>query len=80
MHDHDIGRLERQVTGLRESLRVLILDDDWEELIRHWRVPGWTTPAEFILVDAALATLALQPRPCSSCVGSFLRPAGRSCR
>lgn len=60
MPDHDIGQLQRHVKGLRQSLSVLVLDEEWEELIRHWRVPGWTTPAEFILVEAALANLSLQ--------------------
>ncbi len=73
MPDHDIDRLERHVKGLRQSLRRLADDEELEELIRHWRVPGWTTPAEFILVDAVLTTLSVQAEAMLNLRGQLLQ-------
>lgn len=80
MPDHDITRLERHVTGLRESLRALVDDAGWEDLIRHWRTPGWTTPAEFLLVDAALATLSFQAEAMLKLRGQILEASGEIVR
>ncbi len=34
--------------------------DDWIELIRLTKKPGWTTPAEFILVSTVVDTITQQ--------------------
>lgn len=59
MHDHDVGQLEVRTEEFRTALRRLF-DDDWEELIRIWRRPGWTTPAEFLFATSILESLQLQ--------------------
>ena len=59
MKDHDVDRLEGQVNELRQNLSNLS-GDDWVELIRIWRQPGWTTPAEFTLVSGVVESMRLQ--------------------
>jgi hypothetical protein len=58
MPKHNIERLEAQVRELNQSLSALQLDKDLEELIRHFRRPGWTTPAEFRLVTGLVEGIA----------------------
>ncbi len=60
MLDHDIGSLEKRATNLWEVLRRLADEDDFNQILKHWRQPGWTTPAEFLLVDAVLGSLQAQ--------------------
>lgn len=50
MPRHDMQALERELKTLRQILLDLGKPDDFEELVRIWRKPGWTTPAEFTLV------------------------------
>ena len=59
-HEHDIGRLEKSIDGLRERLDVLAQGDDFAELIKIIRQPGWTTPAEFRLVHGVVKTIGRQ--------------------
>jgi hypothetical protein len=54
MHDHDTKRLERAASIVQENLKQLV---DFEELIPIWRRPGWTTPAEFLLVEGMMNSL-----------------------
>jgi hypothetical protein len=60
MHKVDIGRLEKSIGGVRERLDVLAQGDDFEELIKIIRRPGWTTPAEFRLVHGIVETIGRQ--------------------
>ena len=58
---HDIKLLDRQITGLVDSLKHLTKVDDLEELrTKLIPRPGWTTPAEFMLVSAAVEALRTQ--------------------
>jgi hypothetical protein len=60
-HTHDIKTLDRQITGLVDSLKRLGRVDDLEELrTKFIPRPGWTTPAEFQLVSAAVDALRAQ--------------------
>lgn len=54
MHHHDTARLDEAVAALRENLQVVA---DFEEIIPLWKRPGWTTPAEFLLVEGMLASM-----------------------
>jgi hypothetical protein len=53
-------RLEAKARKLRRTLKGLADDRVWSQLIPIWRRPGWTTPAEFMLVDGALDGLQAQ--------------------
>lgn len=57
MKEIDVQRLERGVKTLQASFAELGRAEDWEELIPIWRRPGWTTPAEFILVAGTLESM-----------------------
>ena len=50
----DIKALDKKVTSVSNLLAKLNNADDFKKLIIEWRRPGWTTPAEFILVSAIL--------------------------
>jgi hypothetical protein len=54
---HDIQALEKKVHSLSETLKQLAQTADTESLLRHIRQPGWTTPAEFLLVTSVVETL-----------------------
>lgn len=59
---HDIPKLERHIKALHESVLELAVDDDFIELLKVIRFPGWTTPAEFTLVAALVDTMHTQVR------------------
>lgn len=59
---HDIPRLERDIKALHEAVRVLAVDDDYLELLKVIRFPGYTTPAEFQLVTAVVKSMQVQVR------------------
>ncbi|MEF2277994.1 hypothetical protein V3W47_06745 [Deinococcus sp. YIM 134068] len=52
--------LIREVRGLQASLRELVETDHLEELLRIIPRPGWTTPAEFVLVRGGVAQMRAQ--------------------
>lgn len=58
---HDIKALDNQVGELIGSIQKLARVDDLEELrAKVFPRPGWTTPAEFLLVHAAFVALRAQ--------------------
>ena len=57
MPRHNIDRLDRDAKRLQEALTDLAKQSDFEELLRLWRRPGWTTPAEFLLVQGSLEAM-----------------------
>ncbi len=57
---HDVKRLEAGVTKLGQSLTKLADEKEFSELIRLFRKPGWTTPAEFTLVAGVLDAMNAQ--------------------
>ncbi len=65
MDDSDKGHLKKIETHaerIRAELRRLVETDPMAELIAHLRQPGWTTPAEFLLVLGALEAVRHQLR------------------
>ena len=60
MPPHDIARLERQIKTLNRRLKQIAEDDELAELLRHIRRPGWTTPAEFTLVNSIIVAMDAQ--------------------
>lgn len=57
---HDIPKLERHIKTLHESVLELAVDDDFIELLKVIRFPGWTTPAEFELVSVLVDSMTVQ--------------------
>ena len=60
MEDHDVGQLERNLEQVQSRLRALVDEDRFAELIRIIKKPGWTTPAEFYLVNASIEIVSRQ--------------------
>ena len=58
---HDIKALEHSISDLVTQLRQLTHVEDLEELrLKIIPRPGWTTPAEFLLVQGAINALRNQ--------------------
>ena len=56
----DIGALEKSIHALQDRISVLAAEDDFVELIKIIHQPGWTTPAEFRLVNTVVTTFTKQ--------------------
>jgi hypothetical protein len=54
---HDIDQLDRGLNEFVEIITRLTNEETIQELIRIWRQPGWTTPAEFRLVSGVLDSM-----------------------
>ncbi|MEA2553169.1 MAG: hypothetical protein QOJ65_1345 [Fimbriimonadaceae bacterium] len=55
---HDVKHLETRLNKLRNSLAKLVIpDEEHEELLRIIHRPGWTTPAEFMLVMGVVESI-----------------------
>jgi hypothetical protein len=52
--EHDLKALETKLKGLRGSLAKLADEKQFEELLVIIHKPGWTTPAEYLLVRGML--------------------------
>ena len=59
---HDIGRLERDIATLQKTVHAFAKDDVYTQLLKYIHAPGWTTPAEFLLVDGAVNAMTAQIR------------------
>ena len=55
--NHDVSHLETGINQFAEILVKLTNQETIEELIRIWRRPGWTTPAEFIFASGVLDSM-----------------------
>jgi hypothetical protein len=60
VEDHDVGQLEKHIEQVQDRLRALADEDRFAELIRIIRNPGWTTPAEFQLVNIGVEIVGRQ--------------------
>ena len=60
MEDHNVGQLEKNIEQVQVRLRALVEEDRYAELIRIIRKPGWTTPAEFHLVNSGIEIVGRQ--------------------
>lgn len=77
MPRHDIPGLEKKITDLSKALANLSSEDDLRELIRIIRKPGWTTPAEFILVSGMVDTMAAQVKALSQMKDVLLKGSSK---
>lgn len=56
--DHDLKQLGREIESLRAMQRELAASDRLERLLKIIPRPGWTTPAEFLLVSSQIRQMA----------------------
>jgi hypothetical protein len=57
---HDVKPLAAAIKDLSDGLMKLAEGKDFEELLRIVHKPGWTTPAEFMLVSGLLQSMNAQ--------------------
>ena len=67
MGKHDVEGLETNLEELRSIFDRLVAEADYAELIRYWKQPGWTTPAEYQLVAGVLETMIQQAQTIERC-------------
>jgi len=53
----DLKKVELHITTLTQNLKGLAEDKDFAELLSIIRKPGWTTPAEALLVAGVLESM-----------------------
>jgi hypothetical protein len=58
--DHDIRGLEKRIKGLVAAIDELAGDDRWNVLLRIIYEKGWTTPAEYKLVNGLVINMTEQ--------------------
>lgn len=54
---HNIDALDAQLNEYFEILTWLSDQERLRQLLIDWRRPGWTTPAEFLLVSGLLTSM-----------------------
>jgi hypothetical protein len=62
MPTHDITSLEKKVTDLSNALAHLGTTEDLHTLLKIIKQPGWTTPAEFVLVNSIVESITAQTK------------------
>jgi hypothetical protein len=60
MDKHNLVQLESAIKDLNGNLAELAREKDFQELIHLIHQPGWTTPAEFRLVNGIVKAMAVQ--------------------
>ena len=59
---HDIARLERDIVTLQKTVHAFAAEDVYKQLLKYIHQPGWTTPAEFQLVEGVVNAMNAQLR------------------
>jgi hypothetical protein len=73
---HDIPGLDKKITALSKALANLSSGDDLKKLILLIKKPGWTTPAEFLLVSGFVEHMTVQANALGKMKDTLLRGAG----
>jgi hypothetical protein len=60
--DHDIDALAKRIKGLVAEIDVLAGDSRWNLLLEIIHKKGWTTPAEYRLVNGIVINMHEQVR------------------
>jgi hypothetical protein len=60
MEKHNLDKLDHEIKRLRQAVKQLSDDDLAQALYNLIHKPGWTTPAEYALVVAAVETAQAQ--------------------
>ena len=69
---HDIGRLERDIKTFQKSVQAFAHEDTYAQLLKFIHQPGWTTPAEYLLVHSAINAMTAQVRELTALRDSVL--------
>jgi hypothetical protein len=70
--EHDLKALETKIKGLRDSCTKLNDDKHYDEMLTIIHKPGWTTPAEYLLVRAIVDSMASHTEALGSLQQSLL--------
>jgi hypothetical protein len=73
--EHDIKRLEQKISRLNESISQLAQLPPGFGVVIH--KPGWTSIAEFALVEAGLDSIQTQVEAASKHLNQLIDAAGR---
>jgi hypothetical protein len=77
MTDDHVKIIERHVGELRKIIGDLAAPAPFEELLKIVHRPGWTTLAEFALVNLNLETLTATTRILVQVKGDLIKAAGQ---
>lgn len=58
--EHHVAHLERRISELGEQLEMMGDTGDLKELLFIIKRPGWTTPAEYLLVNGVIDAMQQQ--------------------
>jgi len=58
--EHDISSLEEAINNASEALRLINDDNRLPAILEIIRLPGWTTPAEFVFALTMTESLTRQ--------------------
>ena len=75
--EHDISSLEEAVNNASEALRLLIDDNRLPQILEIIRLPGWTTPAEFVFALTMTESLTRQLETARSTMVGIMAGANR---
>ncbi len=67
--------IEGKLNEFRKQLAVLAAPADYEELLKNFHRPGWTTPAEFAFAGAILDHMSANVRGLTQLRGQLLKGA-----
>lgn len=74
MH-HDLEKLGHQLKDLDTLLGRFAAAERRRQLIKIIKVPGWTTPAEFILVSSIVENITVQLKALESLEANLVKGA-----
>jgi hypothetical protein len=73
--NHDLDKLGRQLKDLDELLGKFAAAERRRQLIKIIKVPGWTTPAEFLLVSSIVENITVQLKALESLEANLVKGA-----
>src|SRR5690349_18075360 len=73
---HDIETFARQAELIEERIRRIVERGLTRELIPIWKRPGWTTPAEYFLVQQLLLRLERDVDSIEQTIGAISKGSG----
>jgi hypothetical protein len=66
-------KIEAQLNEFRKQLAALAAPADYEELLKNFHRPGWTTPAEFTFAGAIIEHMSANVRGLTQLRGELLK-------
>jgi hypothetical protein len=72
----ELDKIDKKITALSDALAKLGSAEDWKNLLRIIRFPGWTTPAERALVHVSLDNMLAQTQALAKTKSALVKAAG----